>query len=333
MRIINVCLAIVLALSFSNLVNAQCAAGQVELLLSVTPDNWGSETSWQFAGPGGAPIYGSGGPYTDGNRTPINVNVCVDSNDVVYITMFDVYGDGLCCSEGNGSYTVETGGVTVASGGSFGASETTLVWGTPDEVAPAIVVNNELNLEVGASKTISIDLLAATDAVVDDSLLTYTVTASPSNGQLENADIIGVSITSFTQQNIIDDKVQYVHDGGNAISDSFTFKVSDGLNELTGNTFQINISSITSVFSDLEDANKVGVYPNPLTSNLLSVQFDESQSNISVSVADVKGVQVASFEEMSGTEVLINTADWTSGFYYIRLMADGEESVFKVVKK
>jgi hypothetical protein len=38
----------------------------------------------------------------------------------------DTYGDGMCCSYGNGSYTLtnQDNGSTLASGGSFGSSET-----------------------------------------------------------------------------------------------------------------------------------------------------------------------------------------------------------------
>ena len=39
--------------------------------------------------------------------------------------MSDSYGDGICCQYGSGSYVVLYDGVQQASGGSFGASETT----------------------------------------------------------------------------------------------------------------------------------------------------------------------------------------------------------------
>merc|ERR1711982_150323 len=37
----------------------------------------------------------------------------------------DGYGDGLCCSYGNGGYVVEVDDDEVASGGQFGSEETT----------------------------------------------------------------------------------------------------------------------------------------------------------------------------------------------------------------
>ena len=73
--------------------------------MNIIPDNYGSETTWEFSGPGGAPIYAAGGPYTNGITDPINVNVCLDANTIVVFTIFDSYGDGICCGEGNGSYS------------------------------------------------------------------------------------------------------------------------------------------------------------------------------------------------------------------------------------
>ena len=41
-------------------------------------------------------------------------------------TIVDSYGDGICCSYGEGSYTVSLDGEVVASGGGFGTSETSV---------------------------------------------------------------------------------------------------------------------------------------------------------------------------------------------------------------
>ena len=126
MKFANLLIIFVLVLSFAQLANATCPAGQTEIFVNIVPDNWGSEITWQVTGPGGTPVYLSGGPYTDGNTTPINDSICVPTGSQIVFTIFDSYGDGICCSEGNGSYTVIVDGVTVASGGSFGSSETTV---------------------------------------------------------------------------------------------------------------------------------------------------------------------------------------------------------------
>ena len=51
-------------------------------------------------------------------------NVCL--TDKCYsFTVFDAYGDSICCGYGNGSYNVYDANKTYASRGFFGSSETT----------------------------------------------------------------------------------------------------------------------------------------------------------------------------------------------------------------
>jgi hypothetical protein len=68
----------------------------------------------------------SGGPYSgQADRSTINLSGCIPDGCYNF-TIFDSYGDGMCCSYGNGSYSFTTaGGTVLASGGSYGSSETT----------------------------------------------------------------------------------------------------------------------------------------------------------------------------------------------------------------
>ncbi|WP_051280852.1 cadherin-like domain-containing protein [Anaerovorax odorimutans] len=133
---------------------------------------------------------------------------------------------------------------TLTDGNSGSVSDTRTVEVSAVDDAPTIVTNDGLTLNEDARATIPLDLLKADDVDTDNATLTYTVTSSPSNGKLENTDNPGVAISSFTQKNLIDGKIQYVHDGSNTTSDSFTFKVSDGTNELIGQTFSITINAV-----------------------------------------------------------------------------------------
>ena len=92
--------------------------------VSITLDNYPSETSWTITDGGGS-VVASGGTYgSQPNGSTVNITTCL--TDGCYdFTINDAYGDGICCAYGNGSYSVTTGGSTVASGGAFGASETT----------------------------------------------------------------------------------------------------------------------------------------------------------------------------------------------------------------
>ena len=61
-----------------------------EVSLSLTTDNWGSETSWELIGPNGTEASGSG--Y--GNYETINLNWDLTPGCYVF-TIYDAYGDGL----------------------------------------------------------------------------------------------------------------------------------------------------------------------------------------------------------------------------------------------
>ncbi|WP_298517190.1 S8 family serine peptidase [uncultured Kordia sp.] len=95
--------------------------------LSITFDNYPEETSWQITNSGGT-VVASGGTYAsqaDGSTLNIDVG-CLDDGCYDF-TINDTYGDGICCSFGNGSFTLTNSdsGATLASGGSFASSDTT----------------------------------------------------------------------------------------------------------------------------------------------------------------------------------------------------------------
>ena len=95
--------------------------------LSITFDNYPEETAWSIVNALGTTV-ASGGTYgsqADGSTLNIAVG-CLDTGcyDLIFT---DTYGDGICCSYGNGSYTLTNSdsGATLVSGGSFASSETT----------------------------------------------------------------------------------------------------------------------------------------------------------------------------------------------------------------
>ena len=109
--------------------NSNCLSNESEIVISITTDDYPSETSWQLVDQNG-----SGWSINPGDLTNPNTNYtwtyCIDTTDCYDFTIFDTYGDGICCSWGNGSYYVTLDGSTIASGGSFLSSETTPNIGT-----------------------------------------------------------------------------------------------------------------------------------------------------------------------------------------------------------
>ena len=90
--------------------------------MTINFDDYASETSWTLKDSNGATV-DSGNGYANG-ASGITKNFDLPAGCYVF-TISDSYGDGICCSYGNGSYTLVAGGTTEASGGAFGSGETT----------------------------------------------------------------------------------------------------------------------------------------------------------------------------------------------------------------
>ena len=105
--------------------SGQCECSDKRIEVDLTTDNYPTETSWTVSDmcSGSSPVVVlEGGDYGDKN-TLYSKSTCA-VNGQYRFTINDEYGDGICCSYGSGSYLVKYGGNDVASGGSFGSSET-----------------------------------------------------------------------------------------------------------------------------------------------------------------------------------------------------------------
>jgi hypothetical protein len=98
------------------------ACNDNEVTLTINLDNYPGETTWSVVNGSGTTV-ASGGPYSGAGST-VTEDICLP-NGCYDFTIFDSYGDGICCGYGNGSYSLTDGSTVLASGGSFTNSETT----------------------------------------------------------------------------------------------------------------------------------------------------------------------------------------------------------------
>merc|ERR1711862_770900 len=112
---------------------ASCGKTKVDVEIAI--DNYGDETTYDIKD-------SSDNELMQGSGWPANsVNLfwkCFSSGSYKF-TITDAYGDGICCSYGNGGYSVKVDDKEVASGGQFGSSETKtfdVVSSTDSPVAP-----------------------------------------------------------------------------------------------------------------------------------------------------------------------------------------------------
>jgi hypothetical protein len=105
-------------------INVTTTSSCSNVTLTLKLDNYPAETTWNIKNASGTTI-ASGGPYSSTQKgVTITAPSCLLTGCYTF-TINDSYGDGICCSYGNGSYTLkDASGATLASGGSFGSSMT-----------------------------------------------------------------------------------------------------------------------------------------------------------------------------------------------------------------
>ncbi len=92
--------------------------------LDLTTDNYGSETTWELVDDATSTVLYSGGPYSDGASQNFIETWCLPVGCYTF-TIYDSYGDGICCAYGSGSYSIDniTTTTNYGSGGTFTTSD------------------------------------------------------------------------------------------------------------------------------------------------------------------------------------------------------------------
>ena len=98
-----------------------CTNPDTTITVEIMTDNYGGETTWDLVEDGVGAV-ASGGPYASATLYTIIVDVC--STSCYTFTIYDSFGDGICCAYGYGYYNVYYGAELVGSGGDFSDSDT-----------------------------------------------------------------------------------------------------------------------------------------------------------------------------------------------------------------
>ena len=75
---------------------ANCATGESNIVITVMPDTYPGETSWEIADTTGTVLATS--PAYSVPGVPVITEVCIPNGTVIEFTLFDSFGDGLCGS-------------------------------------------------------------------------------------------------------------------------------------------------------------------------------------------------------------------------------------------
>ena len=95
----------------------------VEIVLNILTDQFPNETTWEVTNSNDEVLY-LGGPYAD-QFSEIEERFCLDPDECYTFTIFDSFGDGICCNFGNGSYELtDADGLPLLTGdGDFGNTD------------------------------------------------------------------------------------------------------------------------------------------------------------------------------------------------------------------
>jgi len=103
-------------------VSFQCAAcGKSEVKVEITTDSYGGDVSFEIMDSDGNTAMEGEEYSSSSTRTDYS---CLDEGSYTF-AIYDSYGDGLCCSYGDGSYSVKIDDKQVAFGDEYADSETT----------------------------------------------------------------------------------------------------------------------------------------------------------------------------------------------------------------
>jgi len=98
-----------------------CPANQFRLTVDILTDNSPKETTWTLTSScdDSKKWSLSGGPYSSAGASESETTACLETDAKYTFTIKDLSGDGICCSNGEGSYSVSKDGVVQVKGGSF----------------------------------------------------------------------------------------------------------------------------------------------------------------------------------------------------------------------
>lgn len=98
------------------------AAALATVHLELKTDNYCEETSWKLYNSANQ-VVAQAGPYTAATQdnTVFNYWWNLNPNECYRLEVLDAYGDGMCCSYGQGYYKLRSNGVLMTQGGQFGA--------------------------------------------------------------------------------------------------------------------------------------------------------------------------------------------------------------------
>lgn len=234
--------------------------------------------------------------------------------------------------EHDDSETTEDSFDIVLTDGKFSVEKTVLVMIIPvDDETPRMAINDGLEIEIGDVKVIDNNVLKATDLDSEDSTLTYIIRYGPGQGFLQrttpSGELLNITVgMNFTQNEVDQGLIVYIHNGQEGIRDLIKFDVTDGINPLIDRYFYVTVGGIDMVFPDvvskgvsLKEGGRVTLTTDLLSTSDLNSPDEHLVFTITrapvrghLECTDTPGMPISSFTQLqlAGNKIYyIHTAD------------------------
>jgi len=274
--------------------------------LIINTDRFAQETSWEFREENDLFIIASGQLERMDSEEELIFPLCVSQDKCYVVTVFDSYGDGICCSSGSGNFSIvdSEGNIIVMNDGNFSFSA--------DEAFCANMV--------GCTLTAIVDVTNATAMSNNDGMI--MITASNGDGNYMYSIDDGIS---FVDDNVFD----------NLPPGDYPVVVTDGEGRCVYEEI-VTITFSTSITELSEDV--LTIKPNP-TDGVIQVLLPTQNGNqafIEFQVLNMKGQilqarKIGIFDNAyTGTISLYN---YPNGQYILRYISDDFSGIARVIKQ
>jgi hypothetical protein len=99
-----------------------CEVDQIAFQFNLQTDDYGYETSWDLVdGTTGLTVV-SGAEATYGNNDDVSTQRCLNGDNCYTLTIYDSYGDGMCCGQNNPGFEVRVDGQVIQNNQEFTSS-------------------------------------------------------------------------------------------------------------------------------------------------------------------------------------------------------------------
>lgn len=263
-----------------------------EMTVGILTDNYGDETTWEITNAQNQ-VVASGGGYDD--ATQYEIPACLP-NGCYTFTIYDEFGDGMCCQWGQGGYELlSPDGDLMGSGGQFQDDES-IEFCLPFLCAGLNVTasGTDENLGTGGNN-------GSATATVSGGTPPYTFDWNPGTGN--SATVGNLSAGTYT--------VTVTDDNGCSATAQVTIDNNVGIDEVAL-------------------ARSISVYPNP-SEGTLYVEFTDGTLFQKVLVTDVVGRSIEERSVIGETKLVVDLSALANGVYNFHFFTKNSKVTKQVI--